>query len=463
MDVRIKFLGGAGTVTGSRYLIETDDYQVMIDCGLFQGLKKLRLRNWDKLPVDISKIDAVVLTHAHIDHSGYLPRLVREGFQGKIYCTDATAALLEIMLTDAGRLQEEEAEFAWKKGYSKHARPQPLFSEEDARCVFPLLVPVRFGEQISISSSISIRYYHAGHILGAGSVDLIVKGEEQEKHIVFSGDLGPYDSPLHFAPEKMGFADVLLVESTYGDRNREGEDVLTRLRDTIHRVEDRNGCLLIPAFSVGRTQLILYYLWKLYSEDMVERWPVYIDSPMAISVTNLYRKFSDYHRLHDAEGNENIFDAPFFNYIRDQRESRLLNEIRHRAIIISASGMCTGGRILHHLFHRLPRQQDTVLLTGYQAEGSRGRSMADGEKMIRMFGEEVPVHATIEEIAGLSAHADKAELLHWLDSFVSAPKMTFVVHGEQQSAQSLKNDLHNRNWNAFVPEYLENFHLFQGI
>jgi metallo-beta-lactamase family protein len=316
---------------------------------------------------------------------------------------------------------------------------------------------------VTLSHEVSIRFFHAGHILGASSVDLHVHGTSQKKHIVFSGDLGPYESPLHFAPDKVGFADVLLVESTYGNRNREGDDALFQFRDIIKKADERNGCLVIPAFSVGRTQLILYYLWKLFSEEKVHERPVYIDSPMAISVTDLYRKYSHCHRLnHDARLHK-IFDAPFFKYVTDQGVSKSLNEIKKNAIIISASGMCTGGRILHHLFHRLPRYEDTILLTGYQAEGSRGRRMAEGEEIIKIFGEEVPVHADIAEINGLSAHADQSELLRWLDDFVSPPKWTFVVHGEKESATTLKQELEARNWNAFVPEYLESFQLFQGI
>lgn len=463
MDVRIKFLGGAGSVTGSKYLLEIDGYRIMIDCGLFQGLKELRLRNWDHLPIEPESIDCVVLTHAHIDHSGYLPRLVKEGYSKQVFCTEPTASLLEIMLLDAGRLQEEEAAFAKKKGYSKHEQPQPLFSEEDAKKVLPLLKSAPFHQYISINESITLRFFHAGHILGAASVEIEVKGAQQTKKLLFSGDLGPYHNPLHFAPEKVGFADVLLVESTYGNRSVAHVDIEDQFKDIIGKVQERGGVLLVPAFSVGRTQLILYILWKLLSEKRMPDWPVYIDSPMAISVTDLYRKFDDCHKLEDSAPGHYIFDHPNFIYARDRAISKSLNEKEKNCIIISASGMCTGGRVLHHLYHRLRKPKDTILMTGFMPEGSRGRRILDGEKTIKIFGEQVPVEANIQEIQGLSAHADRENLHQWLDGFVNPPKITFIVHGEKESSEALKEHLTRQNWNAIVPHYLESFEVFQGI
>lgn len=464
MEVRLKFLGGAGSVTGSKYLLEVDDRRVLIDCGLFQGLKELRLRNWDPFPVETDTIDAVILTHAHIDHSGYLPRLYREGFSGQVYCTSATASLLGILLPDAGRLQQEEASWARKKGYSKHGSPQPLFTEADALHVLPQLAAFPYNETIQVTDRIQVSFHQAGHILGASSVMVTLTGEHQTKTILFSGDLGPYDNPLHFAPEEHKQTDVLLVESTYGNRSVKGIDVQTEFKKVILETAENNGCLVIPAFSVGRTQLLLYHLWNLFNEKQIPDWPVYIDSPMAISVTDLYRKYSDQHKLEDPSHGHFVFDHPNFKYVRHQSASIALNEQKRQAIIISASGMSTGGRILHHLFHRLPNKQDTILLSGYQAVGSRGRHMQEGHPFIKIFGEEVSVKAQIKTIDGLSAHADKDDLHQWLDAFEKAPKLTCIVHGEAPNAQALENYLvQEKKWNSLIPEYLESVQLFDGI
>ena len=463
MDVRIKFLGAAGTVTGSKYLIEIDEYRIMVDCGLYQGVKELRLRNWDPFPVAPTTLDAIILTHAHIDHSGYLPRIFREGFEGNVHCTEPTEALLEIMLLDAGRLQEEEAAFARKKGYSKHTSPQPLFTEADAKRVLPHIVSHPFHKEITMTEFVSVKFHHAGHILGASTVELLIKGDQQEKTILFSGDLGPFHNPLHFSPEKHKKADIVLVESTYGNKTYASEGIEQHLIELVYETQEAGGCLIIPAFSVGRTQLLLYYFWKLLNEKKIPDWPVYIDSPMAISVTNLYKKFDSCHKLRDPEPGHKVFDHPNFNYVTHQSISKSLNERKGHAIILSASGMVTGGRILHHLFHRLPNPKDRVLFTGYQAEGSRGRALIEGEKQIKIFGETVSVNAKIKTMEGLSAHADKNDLIEWLNGFESAPKLTCIVHGEQEGACSLSNHLHAQGWNTVVPTYLESIQLFQGI
>jgi len=464
MDVRLKFLGGAGSVTGSKYLLEAGSKRYLIDCGLFQGLKELRLRNWDSFPVEPSTIDAVILTHAHIDHSGYLPRLYREGYAGQVYCTEATASLLAILLPDAGRLQQEEASFARKKGYSKHTSPQPLFTEADAKNVIPKLVTYSYQQQVKLDENLSVKFHQAGHILGASSVEVTIFGDHQTKTILFSGDIGPYDNPLHYAPAEHPQADILLVESTYGNRALKDIDVELAIINVVKETEQNGGCLVIPAFSVGRTQLLLFYFWKLINEGRVPDWPVYIDSPMAISVTDLYKKYSGIHKLSDPSHGHFVFDHPSFKYVRHQSASVELNEKKSRAIIISASGMSTGGRILHHLYHRLPNKQDTILLSGYQAEGSRGRDMQEGKEYIKIFGEQVPVKANIRIIDGLSAHADQTDLHRWLSAFQSAPKLTCIVHGEKLSAQALGNYLtHEKKWNALVPEYLETVQLFDNI
>ncbi len=463
MNVRIKFLGGAGSVTGSKFLLEVDDFKLLIDCGLFQGIKELRLRNWDSLPVDTASINAVILTHAHIDHTGYLPKLVKEGFNGPIYCTEPTFALMEIMLRDAAKLQEEEADFAKKKGYSKHKNPLALFTSDDTEKVFPLIKSFSFEQEFNIDEKISASFINSGHILGAASIQLKLKGSHQQKIIAISGDIGPYDSPLHFPPKNIGFADILLIESTYGNRTLDTRNIEQQIKAIIENSDQRNGCLIIPAFSVGRTQLILYYLSHIFSKNPNLKRAVYIDSPMAISVTNLYKQYSREHKLEDNTEPHYIFDDPNFHYINSSTASRSLNNIKSRAIIVSASGMVTGGRILHHLYHRLRRESDTILFTGYQAIGSRGRTIISKEKSVKIFGEEVSIKANIEEIHGLSAHADRLELEKWLEGIPSAPKMTFIVHGEKDSAEDFNSYLSGKNWNSFIPNYLESFELFTGI
>lgn len=466
MDVRIKFLGAAHAVTGSKYLLEIDEYTVLIDCGLFQGYKELRLRNWDDLPIDVAVIDAVVLTHAHIDHSGYLPRLMRQGYSGTIHCTTGTADLLGLMLRDAAKLQEEEAEFAKKKGYSRHEHPQPLFTTEDAEAALSCVKGHPYSKMIQLSDQVNIRFNDAGHILGSSIVEMTIKGDQQTKKITFSGDLGGFDQPLMYDPVKIQDTDILLIESTYGDRLNAELDPLRELADFINTTFDKGGCVLIPAFAVGRTQLILYYIHELFKQGKISNCPVYLDSPMAISATGIYRNHPDMHKLGNRDPGElGIFDHPNFKYYRSQDSSLDINDIKHGAIIISASGMCTGGRVLHHLYHRLPRKEDTVLMVGYQAEGTRGRRILEGEDPIRIFGIDVPVECTVGYIKGLSAHADQSELLTWASAFNESPKMTFVIHGEEESsrvlAKKLEEDLGFNN--VFIPEYLESFELFQGI
>lgn len=467
MDVRIKFLGGAGTVTGSKYLLYIDDRMILVDCGLFQGLKALRLQNWDDFPVNPEDIDAVVLTHAHLDHSGYLPRLFKQGFSGKVYCTRGTADLLTILLRDSAKLQEEEAEFAKKKGYSKHSNPLPLYNSEDAELVFPNLEPQPFEGEIAIDERVTLRFYNAGHILGASIVELTLHGLTQKKKIVFSGDLGRYRDPLLFPPTTVREADILLVESTYGDRESINDDVQSELGDAIRNGLSRGGCVMIPAFAVGRTQMLLYYLNELMRSGEIPVVPVYMDSPMAIAATQM---FVDNDADHKISREEILSDGGFLTLhdqlkiVRSHQDSKALNEINGRAIILSASGMMTGGRIMHHLYHRLPRSTDTLLIVGFQAVGTRGRRILDGEETVRIFGQEVPVKCQVVMIEGLSAHADRIELLQWLKGFDSAPKQTFVVHGEPQAAEALRMTIeHELHWNAVTPAYLESFELFQNI
>ncbi|MBB6324786.1 metallo-beta-lactamase family protein [Algoriphagus iocasae] len=466
MDVTVKFLGGAGAVTGSKYLIDLGEFEFLVDCGLYQGPRFLRERNWDKFPMPPMEMEAIILTHAHLDHIGYLPKLVKQGFSGPIYCTEATAELAKILLLDSGKLQEEEAEYAKKKGYSKHTDPQPLYTQDDAEAVFPQLVPQDFERPFKINKNVTVTYYHAGHILGASIVKIIIKGETQEKKLVFSGDLGRYHDPILYPPTRIPKADVLWIESTYGDRVSppvRAEDELGRaIRDTF----DRGGLVIIPAFAVGRTQLVMYYLFQLMEKGKIPKVPIFLDSPMAINATKLYLDFKNDHQLAAVleEENNHPFDHSQLHYFQKQEQSRSLNEFRGNAIIISASGMATGGRVLHHLFHHLPSEKNGVIFVGYQAEGTRGRRLVEGEPETSIYGRSVPVKAKIYQIEGLSAHADQSELMDWAEGFTDRPKFTFIIHGEEKSATVLGRKLKDElGWNTIIPQYLESFMLFENI
>lgn len=467
MNVRARFLGGARSVTGSRHYLEIDDFKLLIDCGLFQGLKELRLLNWEQFPVDPSTIDAIIITHAHIDHTGYLPKLVKEGFDGPIYCTEATMELMKIMLLDAAKLQEEEARWAKKKGYSKHEDPQALYTTENAEQVFPLIQTTTYDGELNVHPKVAVKFRNAGHILGAATLELSLHGDQQKKKIIFSGDLGRSEDPMLYPPEPVHNADILFIESTYGDRENPINHPMEEFAKIINRaVKERQGCLLIPAFSVGRTQLLMYYMKTLIEQEAIPDIPVYVDSPMAISVTQLHKDFFDYHKLNDFDlaNHHSIFDFKNIKYRRSQEESVQLNYVKKDAIIISASGMCTGGRIIHHLYNRLQNENDTVLFVGYQAEGTRGRRILDGEEKIKMFGYEIPVVCHVERIEGLSAHADRTELLDWLKHFKSRPKNTFVIHGEAQVSKHFAATINKDfGWNATSPSFMETVELFRGI
>ncbi|MBU6123284.1 MBL fold metallo-hydrolase RNA specificity domain-containing protein [Hymenobacter siberiensis] len=467
MDVTLQFLGAAHCVTGSKYLVALDDratrpHQLMVDCGLFQGLKELRLRNREPLPLTPADVELVILTHAHIDHSGYLPKLVRDGFRGRILCTEATADLLSIMLLDSAKLQEEEAAYANKKGYSKHHPAEPLYTQTDVEHMLPLVETVAYDAPVALLGGLlTLTFRDAGHILGSAIVELEVQGAQQRKKLVFSGDLGRYDNPVLFDPTSIASADVLLVESTYGDRDARIEDPEAELVQVVTEALARGGVLLIAAFAVGRTQTLLYYLKKLIAEGRLPQVPVYVDSPMGIRVSDLYPRHPAAHRL----GHGNVFDFPGVRFVTEARESKGLNAKTGPAIIVSSSGMLTGGRIIHHLFNRLPRPQDTLLLVGYQAEGTRGRRLQNGETEIKMFGEMVPVRCQVKQLQGFSAHADRSELLRWLGQFQAPPKRTFIVHGEPVPAEALAQTLREAHgWpNVEVPDYLDRKVLFEGI
>ncbi len=466
MNVRLKFLGAAQTVTGSRYLLEADNFKILVDCGLFQGLKDLRLKNWEEFPVDPKTINAVVITHAHIDHTGYLPKLFKEGFKGPVYCTTATRDLMEILLLDSAKLQEEEADWAYKKGYSKHSKPMPLYTVEDVNSILGNLKGYSYNQTISIGKNVSIRYYDAGHILGSAITEVLIKGNKMRKSVVFSGDIGRYNKPILRNPTSLKKADILLVESTYGNRDNPSGNAKEKLAEIINTALARKGCLMIPAFSVGRTQLLIYYIKLLMTEKAIPNVPIFIDSPMSINVTAIYKRHTTYHKLRKSlDGkSDSIFDFPNLHYYRSQSESIAINNIKSNAIIISSSGMCNGGRILHHLYNRLERENDTILIVGYQAEGTRGRRILEGEKKIRIFGEEKELKCQVVHINALSAHADRSELMRWLSNFKVAPKNTFITHGETEVANAFAQNINQTfGWNVTLPNMMETFELFKGI
>ncbi len=465
MNVKITFLGAAESVTGSRYLLDIGDFRILFDCGLFQGLKELRLRNWDRFPVDPSSIDVVIISHAHIDHSGYLPRLVKDGFKGKIYCTEPTEDLMKIMLLDSAKLQEEEAAFAKRKGYSKHADPQPLYDSDNAKEVFPLVESVPFDQRVNLHKGVEIIYRRAGHLLGAAITELFIQGDRTKKKIVFSGDLGRYHDALMMEPAVIQEADVLLIESTYGNRDNPYSDPAPEIARVVNETFFNKGILLIPAFAVGRAQELLYFLHKLMSENKIPNVPVYIDSPMAISATHLYAKYKSYQRVElDAIDMAREMETDMLIFVKSVAHSKTLNELKTGAIIISSSGMMAGGRILHHLYNRLRNKQDTLLISGYQAEGTRGRKILDGSRTIRMFGEEVPVNCKVENLTSLSGHADKEELFRWMKNFKAPPSITFTVHGEGTSIETYSNAIRERmKWNVVQPKYRESVMLFKDM
>lgn len=467
MNASIKFLGAAGSVTGSKYLLRLDEEQVMVDCGLFQGLKELRLRNWAGLPIDVSQVGSVVITHAHIDHCGYLPRLVKDGFKGKIICTQATAELIPIMLKDAARLQEEEAEFAFRQGYSRHSKPEPLFTVEDAEAVKNFVHGIELHQTYLIGKKASVKFFKSGHILGASSAEITVLGARQSKKIIFSGDIGRFNDPVMTDPEMFIEADAVIMESTYGDRNNPSEKVSEELASVIHDAMLRGGPVIIPAFAVGRTQVLLFQLQKLMSNKEIPELPIFVDSPMAISVTNLYEHHPSYHKIEVVKEHEeliSIFDSANIQYCRTSQSSKALNNLKKPCIIISASGMCTGGRILHHLFHRLPDPSATLLFTGYQAAGTRGRDILEGTPSVKIFGQHVGIRCQVRVVNGLSAHADQSELLKWASSIKKAPKKVFITHGEPSIAKDFSELLKRQfGWEPILPEYQESFLLFEGL
>lgn len=447
--MEICFLGATGTVTGSKYLVSAGSTNILVDCGLFQGLKQLRLRNWDRLPVELASLAAVILTHAHIDHSGYLPLLVKQGYKGKVYCSSATLELCAILLPDSGRLQEEQAEYANRHEFSKHKPALPLYTQEDAERALQHLVALDFNQDIVIGGNVTARLFPAGHIPGAASVEL----RDQHTRLVFSGDIGRPDDPIMQPPTPLEAADYLVLESTYGNRQHDSRDVLQLLGEIVNRTAQRGGVLVIPAFAVGRSQMLLHYIRLLKDAGSIPDLPVYLNSPMAVDVTEIFYR---HHLEHKLSLEQCEAACGVAKIIRTPEESKALNRRTDPMIIIAGSGMATGGRVVHHLKAFAPDPRNTILFAGFQAEGTRGAAMVAGTESIRIHGEDVPVRAEIVTLDSLSAHADYTQILEWLAKMKHAPRQVFVTHGEQEAAAAMARHVQEvLHWPARVPEYME--------
>ncbi len=456
----LTFLGATGTVTGSKYLLEAGGERLMVDCGLFQGDKELRLRNWSPLPVPPASIQWLVLTHAHLDHVGYIPRLVKDGFRGQILASPATVDLVKIVLPDSGHLQEEDAAFANKKGFSKHAPALPLYTYDEAIKSLDYLRAVNSLDPVEISPHFTIRSFFAGHILGARMIEVTVRENGTVKRLLFSGDVGRFPQliiPEPAVPED-GF-DYMLLESTYGDRLHPKEDIGARLASIVEDTAAHGGTLVIPSFAVGRTQELLFLFRELIEDNKMHSLPIHVDSPMAIDVTHLYEEHQEDHSLElDALEAMGVkpFTPPNLHFDKSVDESKQLNDAHYPTIIISASGMATGGRVLHHLERCLPDHRNTILFVGFQAAGTRGKTIQSGAPAVKMYGHEVHVRARIESIENLSAHADYGEILAWLKRFSKAPGRTFMVHGEPNARAALQQRIAQElHWDVAAPSYLE--------
>jgi metallo-beta-lactamase family protein len=452
----LTFLGAAGTVTGSKHLLDLGDRRVLIDCGLFQGLKELRLRNWAALPLDAAKIDAVVLTHAHLDHCGYLPRLVAQGFKGRIFCTPGTHDLCTLVLPDSAKIQEEDARRANRKGYTRHTPALPLYTSLDAARTLTRLQPVGYERPVPVAPGVEVEFVNAGHLLGSAYARLTVGS----KTILFGGDLGRYDRPVLPDPKPVPSADVLLVESTYGDRiHVPNEDA--KLAYVIGDCVSRGGKLIIPSFAIGRTEEVIYWIKRLEEQKRIPVLPVYIDSPMAAGALQFYTERIDELDPDLNHGNEgqrqvDVFYTTRMTIVETVEQSKAVMASKAPAIVIAASGMATGGRVLHHLAAALPDARNTVLFVGFQAAGTRGRLLCDGAKQIKMLGQEISVAAKIERLDSMSAHADANEILRWLKNFTQPPQMTFIVHGEPLAAEALEQRIRSElKWSTHVAKHLE--------
>ncbi len=451
--MQLQFLGGVGTVTGSKYLVETGGRRILVDCGLFQGLKQLRLRNWDRFPVEPASLDAVILTHAHLDHSGYLPLLARNGFEGPVFCTAATRDLCSILLPDSGYLQERDAEYANRHGFSKHKPARPLYTKAEAVASLSLFQPRDFETPFDAAAGMSARFRPAGHILGAALVELAAS----RTTLLFSGDLGRPGSATMVDPAVVRQADFVIVESTYGDRTHAAVDPEDVLADVIGRTAGRGGVVLIPTFAVGRVQSILYHLLRLKAARRIPDLPVFLDSPMAVDASDIFCNHVGEHRLTPELCRALCGVA---RYVTRAEESQALDRDRFPKVILAASGMATGGRVLHHLKVFAPDPKHTILFTGFQAAGTRGAAMVAGAPSVKIHGGDVPVRAEVANLDALSAHADREEILTWLGRFESPPRIAFITHGEPAAADAFRQAIGERlGWTCRVPAYLERIDL----
>jgi metallo-beta-lactamase family protein len=450
----LRFLGAARTVTGSRFLVDTARARLLVECGLFQGLKDLRLRNWDRFPVDPRSVHAVVLTHAHLDHSGYLPSLVKQGFAGPAFCTPNTDALCRILLPDSGRLQEEDAAYANRKGFSKHEPALPLYDEADAVRALARLRPVPFDTPTEVAPGVRMTFRRAGHILGSAWVRLEL-GDGEADTVLFSGDLGRPHHPILLPPDPPVACGTLLFESTYGGRRHDEVGAEASLAEAIVRTAERGGAVVIPAFAVDRTEVLLLTLRRLEAEGRIPHLPVYVDSPMALASLHVYERAAaagDAEIRPELRGRGDPFDPRDLVEAHDVEASKAIHDARLPAIIVSASGMATGGRVLHHLARRLPEAKNAIVMVGYQAAGTRGRSLLEGAPALKLLGRYVPVRAEIVDAGGFSVHADQREMLDWLASAPSPPRVAFAVHGEPEASFALQGAVvRELGWNAVVP------------
>lgn len=462
MTFRLSFHGGVGTVTGSRHLLDANGRRVLVDAGLFQGLKELRLLNWQKPSFDPTGLDALLLTHGHIDHSGYLPRLARDGFQGPVFCTPGTRDLAEILLLDSAKLQEEDAAYANRQGFSKHRPALPLYTAADAEAALGKLRAVPYGDWIDLGRSLRARFVNAGHILGSAMVEVEVALGGRTATLVFSGDVGRYDAPLHPDPSTLPACDVLVMESTYGDRVHDATPFAAQIREPMRRAFSRGGVVLIPSFAVGRAQLVTLLLREAMQAGELPEVPIHIDSPMAVDATEVYARHMNEENLDPdivGEGRRGLFPRRVY-FHRTVEESKALNRVAEPCIIISSSGMLTGGRVVHHLKRLLPDERNLLVLVGYQAAGTRGRALLEGAKSLRMHGQDVRVAAEFLCVHGLSAHADQQELLRWVRSSSRPPGRVFLTHGEPEATRALA-DLLTRELGAqpLIPKMNDSFDL----
>ena len=448
-DITVQFLGAAGTVTGSKYLVETADKKILIDCGLFQGVKKLRLLNWDPMPFDARDIDCVLLTHGHLDHCGYLPRLVDLGFSKKILGTAPTLEIAEIILRDSAKIQEEDADSANRNGYSKHHPAKALYTVDNVETMLPQFKAVDEDKWIDIAPNIKARFTYVGHILGATCIELEVLG----KTLLFSGDLGRQDDFMMFPPKTPPRADVLFVESTYGDRLHPKENIKERLREVVNQTMKQGGTLIIPSFAVERTQLLMYLLWQMKMNKEIPEVSMIMDSPMGANVLKVFQNHKKWHRLSAKDCNDMCAS---FKMTKDYKESMAFIDDESAKIVIAGSGMLTGGRVIAYLQHYISDPKTTVLIAGFQAEGTRGRQLLKGASEIKMYGKYYEVKARIEEIRGLSGHADQQGILDWMSKLKNKPDHIFIVHGEAHSADALRSKIESiLQWECHIPELWE--------